>query len=138
MHGRRYSLMIKEATEKLRKETIGNHAAEYQITLQPDLYAVFYSEPIVSSNLQIQVYIYNGLSLYTTFTVVNSYPDLAEFQNSSAVPVQYTLTAATSPYGSNDGPYSPVQTITTTVMNPGAADEGVLISIFNGEIDTAG
>jgi hypothetical protein len=138
MHGKQYSLKIKQAAEQLRREAISSHAAEYQIMLPPGQYAVFYSEPIVSTKLAIQVYIYNGLSLNTTFTVLTSYPDLAEFQNSSTVPVQYALTASTFPYGSNDGPYAPVLTITTTAIDPGAPDAGVLISMFNGEIDTAG
>jgi hypothetical protein len=69
MHGKQYAQELKEAAE-IRRETVSSHAAEFQILLPADQYAVFCSEPIAS----------------TTFTVANSYPHLAEVQNSSAVP----------------------------------------------------
>lgn len=134
MHGHTRSDQELKRLSALRSKAKAHNAAEYDFNIPAEMYAVFYSEPAPeNSRYQVQIFVYSSTALVGSFTVVQSYPDLAEVENDTPAPEPCQLIAGIKPLGDNGDDYTWAQKINVT-----AAGDGVIISVPTGEISATG
>jgi hypothetical protein len=131
MHGQERSQLELKNLGALIEEAKARKAAEYDFIVPANQYAVFYSEPLPTSNYRVQVFTYSDDAVVDMFSIVEAYPTLSEIENISAAPEPCQLLAGLAPKTQNGGPYTWAQAI--NISNVGG---GVLISVPTGEIDT--
>lgn len=133
MHGPERSKEELKKLSPLLQKAQAQGAAQYDFTITPEMYAVFYSEPLPVSMYEVQIFIYSDGTTVGSFTILEAYPLLAEVENNTNAPEPCNLIAGIKAKTDNGNDYTWAQTINVT-----DSGNGVIISVPTGEVNDQG